>query len=147
MKKIGCFRQDGDSFSGNITTLQFSVQARLIPNAQKKAVGDADYMIVQTKTGAYQPEIGAARVKYTREDHRLYLAVEIDDPSCRHPIYATLWQAEDGLWYLFWSRHVVGEPEAEGLYVQEELKPPIGWHRAPQRMTAYLQELFPQLVI
>ncbi len=147
MKKIGCFRQDGENFSGNITTLQFTVQARIVPNAHKRTADDADYIIVQAKTGAYQAEIGSAWIKRTNEDHTLYLSVEIDDPSCRHPIHAVLWQAEDGLWNLFWSRHVAGNSEAEALYVQEELKPPAAWQRRPQKMTAYLQELFPQLVV
>jgi len=147
MKKIGCFRQDGQNFNGNITTLQFSVQACIMPNENKTGVQDADYVIVQTKAGGYQPEIGSARQCYTRTDKTPYLAIEIDDPSCHHPILATLWKAEDGLYYLFWNRHRAGSQDVESFYVQEELKPPMAWHRAPQKITAYLQELFPQLVV
>ncbi|MDR3450237.1 MAG: DUF736 domain-containing protein [Alphaproteobacteria bacterium] len=145
MKKIGCFRQDGENFSGNITTLQFSVQARLTPALHKRVASDADYILTQTKTGFYAPEIGSAW-KRANADGVAYLTVEIDDPTCRHPIAATLWQAEDGLWYLFWNRGS-GSGDAEKLLIQEELKPPMAWHRAPQKMTAYLQELFPQLVL
>jgi uncharacterized protein (DUF736 family) len=149
MKKIGCFRQDGKNFNGNITTLQFSVQARLVPN-ERKTTTDAiapDYLLIHTKTGSYHPEIGHAWQRYTREDNVPYLEIEIDDPTCQRPILATLWRAEDGLWYLFWNRYATGDHDAEKLLVQEELKPPMAWQRAPQKMTAYLQELFPQLVI
>jgi len=147
MKKIGCFRQDKDQFSGNITTLQFSVQARLIPNENKNGAAAPDYLLVQTKASGYCPEIGHGWARKTRDGLTDYVEIEIDDPSCQHPILATLWRAEDGLWYLFWNRHAVGDHDAESLYVQEELKPPLAWHRKPQKMTAYLQELFPQLAL
>lgn len=147
MKKIGCFREDGQNFSGNITTLQFSVQARLVPNQNKIGANAPDFNLVQTKTNGYQPEIGHAWKRISREDNTPYLEVEIDDPSCQHPILATLWQSEDGLWYLFWNRHATGSHDAEKLFVQEELKPQMAWHRAPQKMTNFLQELFPQLVV
>ena len=146
MKKIGCFREDGQVFSGNITTLQFSVQAKLVPH-EHAGGGVPDFRLVQTKAGGYMPEIGHARKRISREDGTAYLEVEIDDPSCSHPIFATLWQAADGLWYLFWNRHATGSQDAEKLYVQEELKPQMAWHRAPQKMTNFLQELFPQLVV
>ena len=147
MKKIGCFRQDGQTFSGNITTLQFSVQARLVPSENKVGVKSPDFRLVQTKTGGYQPEIGSAWKRLSREGNLPYLEVEIDDPSCQHPILATLWQTQDGLWYLFWNRNAHGNHDAESLYIQEELKPQLAWHRVPQKATHFLQELFPQLVI
>jgi uncharacterized protein (DUF736 family) len=147
MKKIGCFRQDGQNFSGNITTLQFSVQARLIPNEQKAGINAPDYLLVQTKAGGYHPEIGGAWKRVKPEDKTPYLQVEIDDPSCTRPILATLWKAEDGMWYLFWNRHAISEQDAESFYVQDELKPPVGWHRPVQKITTYLQELYPDLVV
>ena len=121
MKKIGCFRQDGQGFNGNITTLQFSVQAQLVPNDNKTGAGAPDYGLVQTKNGIYQPEIGNAWKRVSRKDNVPYLEVEIDDPSCQRPIFSTLWRAEDGLWYLFWNRSVAEGHDAENLYVQEEL--------------------------
>ena len=146
MKKIGCFRQDNAHFCGNITTLQFSVQARLVPVEGKDAAAAPDYRLVQTKANGYAPEIGAGWKRRTRDGHD-YIEVEIDDPSCLRPILAHLWRGDDGLWYLFWNRHATGTHDPESLYVQEELKPPMAWHRAPQKITAYLHELFPQLAI
>jgi uncharacterized protein (DUF736 family) len=143
MKKIGCFRQEGQSFSGNITTLQFSVSARLVPNDNKEGANAPDYLLVQAKAGGdFLPEIGSAWKKTSRQGNVPYLAVEIDDPSCNHPILATLWQVEDDMWVLFWSRYATGSEDAERLFVQEELKPPTGWHRQLQVNTQYMRETF-----
>jgi uncharacterized protein (DUF736 family) len=148
MKKIGCFRQEGQSFNGNITTLQFSVAARLVPNEEKVGASSPDYLLVQDAKAEseYLPEIGSAWNKVSRQGNLPYLAVEIDDPSCQHPILATLWQAEDGLWYLYWNRFATGSEDAERLFVQEELKPPTGWHRQLQANSRYMKEVYALVV-
>jgi uncharacterized protein (DUF736 family) len=49
-------------------------------------------------------EIGAAWSKCSTEG-RDYLSVKLDDPSFTQPIYANLFDAEDGAGYsLIWSR-------------------------------------------
>jgi uncharacterized protein (DUF736 family) len=49
-------------------------------------------------------EIGAAWSKRSNEG-RDYLSVKLDDPSFTQPIYANLFDAEDGACYsLIWSR-------------------------------------------
>ena len=50
-------------------------------------------------------EIGAAWTKRSNEG-REYLSVKLDDPSFNTPIYANLFDAEDGQGYsLIWSRN------------------------------------------
>ena len=76
-------------------------------------------MIVQTKGVRIAPElnrgadnapshrvfeVGAAWAKRSKEG-REYLSVKLDDPSFDAPIYANLFDAEDGQGYsLIWSR-------------------------------------------
>ena len=49
-------------------------------------------------------EVGAAWAKRSKEG-REYLSVKLDDPSFDAPIYANLFDAEDGQGYsLIWSR-------------------------------------------
>jgi len=52
----------------------------------------------------HNAEIGAAWSKRSNEG-RDYLSVKLDDPSFTQPIYANLFDAEDGAGYsLIWSR-------------------------------------------
>jgi uncharacterized protein (DUF736 family) len=50
-------------------------------------------------------EVGAAWVKRTNED-RPYLSVKLDDPSFVAPIFAQLFEGENGEYDLVWSRPV-----------------------------------------
>ena len=50
-------------------------------------------------------ELGAAWQKTARDTERDYLSVKLDDPSFTAPIYANLFDDEDGESYsLIWSR-------------------------------------------
>jgi uncharacterized protein (DUF736 family) len=48
-------------------------------------------------------EIGAAW-RRTSKDNRSYHSVKLDDPSFTAPIYANLFEGDDGQFALIWSR-------------------------------------------
>jgi uncharacterized protein (DUF736 family) len=94
MANIGSFKKSGNEFHGEIATL--SVQAkgvRIVPESNRAS----DYV-------GRAVEIGAAWSKRSAEN-RDYLSVKLDDPSFNAPIYANLFEDEDGEGFtLIWSR-------------------------------------------
>lgn len=100
MTQIGSFTRTSDgSFTGSIKTLAFNVQARLIPSDPATASEKApDLRVVVSGV-----EIGAAW-RRTSKDDRAYHSVKLDDPSFTAPIYANLFEGENGDYNLIWSR-------------------------------------------
>ncbi len=100
MANIGSFKTVGAEFHGEIVTL--SVQSkgvRIVPEAQR-ANDDAPTHRVYVN----RAEIGAAWAKRSGQG-RDYLSVKLDDPSFNAPIYASLFEDEDGDGHtLIWSR-------------------------------------------
>ncbi|MGY3138396.1 uncharacterized protein (DUF736 family) [Bradyrhizobium sp. USDA 4501] len=101
MATIGTFKKTGNNeFTGEIVTL--SVQARnvrIVPD--QRATGEnAPGHRVQVG----RAEIGGASSK-TSNEGRDYLGLKLDDPSFNAPIYANLFNDEDGDTHsLIWSR-------------------------------------------
>jgi len=101
MATIGTFKKSGtNEFSGQIVTL--SVQAknvRIVPEANRSGENAPSHRVF-----AGRVEIGAAWAKRSNEG-RDYLGLKLDDPSFTAPIYANLFDDEDGEGYsLIWSR-------------------------------------------
>jgi uncharacterized protein (DUF736 family) len=100
MANIGSFKKVGQEFQGEIVTL--SVQAknvRMVPEAKRSNDDAPTHRIFVGRA-----EIGAAWPKRSNEG-RDYLSVKLDDPSFNLPIYANLFDDEDGEGYsLIWSR-------------------------------------------
>jgi uncharacterized protein (DUF736 family) len=100
MASIGSFKKVGEEFQGQIVTL--SVQAknvRIAPEPNRTNDNAPSHRVFSGKA-----EIGAAWSKRSNEG-RDYLSVKLDDPSFTQPIYANLFDAEDGAGYsLIWSR-------------------------------------------
>jgi uncharacterized protein (DUF736 family) len=100
MASIGSFKKVGGEFRGQIVTL--SVQAknvRIAPEPNRANDNAPSHRVFVGKA-----EIGAAWSKRSNEG-REYLSVKLDDPSFTQPIYANLFDAEDGQGYaLIWSR-------------------------------------------
>ncbi|ABS66015.1 protein of unknown function DUF736 [Xanthobacter versatilis] len=101
MATIGTFKKSGaNEFTGQIVTL--SVQAknvRIVPEANRSGDNAPSHRVFVGRV-----EIGAAWSKRSNEG-RDYLGLKLDDPSFTAPIYANLFDDEDGEGYsLIWSR-------------------------------------------
>jgi uncharacterized protein (DUF736 family) len=100
MATIGTFKKAGNDFSGEIVTL--SVQAkgvRIVPVAGPVSENAPTHRVFVGRA-----EIGAAWSKRSNEG-RDYLGLKLDDPSFNAPIFANLFDDEEGEGYsLIWSR-------------------------------------------
>jgi uncharacterized protein (DUF736 family) len=101
MATIGTFKKTAtNEFVGDIVTL--SVQAkgvRIVPDT-----GRANDHAPSHRVMVGRAEIGAAWTKQSNEG-RDYLGLKLDDPSFNAPIYANLFDDEDGETFnLIWSR-------------------------------------------
>ena len=100
MATIGSFTKVEDGFTGEIVTL--SVQARKVRIVQDPRATVENAPSHRVYVG--RAEIGAAWSKRSSEG-REYLSLKLDDPSFTAPIYANLFDDEDGETYsLIWSR-------------------------------------------
>lgn len=98
MAKIGNFKKVSGEFRGQIGTL--ALQAKSIRIAAEQSVGSN---APSHRLFVGDVEIGAAWEKRTQDD-RPYLSIKLDDPSFVAPIFAQLFEAEDGSYDLIWSR-------------------------------------------
>ena len=100
MANIGSFKKVGDDFQGEIITLSFQVKGvRIFAETNRSNENAPSHRIYVGRA-----EIGAAWSKCS-EEGRDYLSIKLDDPSFNAPIYANLFDDEDGDGYtLLWSR-------------------------------------------
>ena len=100
MANIGSFKKSGKEYQGEILTL--SVQAkgvRIVPEDARANDNAPSHRVFVGRA-----EIGAAWAKRS-DAGRDYLSVKLDDPSFTAPIYANLFDDEDGEnSTLIWSR-------------------------------------------
>jgi uncharacterized protein (DUF736 family) len=102
MATIGSFfkKTGSNEFTGEIVTL--SVQAknvRIVPETSRTGENSPSHRVYCGRV-----EIGAAWSKRSNEG-RDYLGLKLDDPSFTAPIFANLFDDEDGEGYsLIWSR-------------------------------------------
>ena len=100
MASIGTFKKSGQEVQGEIRTP--SVQAegvRSVPETNRANDNAPSHRVFVGRA-----EIGAAWSKRSNEG-RDYLSLKLDDPSFTAPIYANLFEDEDGEGYsLIWSR-------------------------------------------
>ncbi|VFU10174.1 DUF736 domain-containing protein [Methylocella tundrae] len=101
MATIGTFKKTGSNeFTGEIVTL--SVQAknvRIVPETNRSSDNSPSHRVYVGRV-----EIGAAWAKRSNEG-RDYLGLKLDDPSFTAPIFANLFDDEEGEGYsLIWSR-------------------------------------------
>lgn len=100
MASIGTFKKTGTDYTGEIITL--SVQAKGVRiTAEPDRTNDN---APSHRVFVGRAEIGAAWTKRSMETDRDYLSVKLDDPSFTAPIYANLFDEDDGSAVLIWSR-------------------------------------------
>ena len=100
MANIGSFKKAGNEYVGAITTLSLQAKnVRIVPEETRSNDNAPSHRVYVGRA-----EIGAAWPKRSNEG-REYLSVKLDDPSFTAPIYANLFDDEDGDGYtLIWSR-------------------------------------------
>ena len=100
MANIGTFRKTGNEYTGEIVTLSLQARnVRLVPETRATGDNAPSHRVYVGKV-----EIGAAWSKQSTEG-RNYLGLKLDDPSFTAPIYANLFDDEDGEGFsLIWSR-------------------------------------------
>jgi uncharacterized protein (DUF736 family) len=100
MANIGTFKKSGDDFQGEIVTLSLQSRGvRIVPETSRVSENAPSHRVYVGRA-----EIGAAWSKRSNEG-RDYLSLKLDDPSFTAPIYANLFEDEDGEGYsLIWSR-------------------------------------------
>ncbi|MER8545676.1 DUF736 domain-containing protein [Mesorhizobium sp. M0684] len=101
MAIIGSFKRTGNNeFTGEIVTLSLQAKnVRIIPEANRSGDNAPSHRVFVGRV-----EIGAAWSKRSNEG-RDFLGLKLDDPSFTAPIYANLFNDEQGEDYsLIWSR-------------------------------------------
>ncbi|RVB80647.1 MULTISPECIES: DUF736 domain-containing protein [unclassified Mesorhizobium] len=101
MATIGTFKKTGNNeFTGEIVTLSLQTKnVRVVPEANGSSDNAPSHRVFVGRV-----EIGAAWSKRSNEG-REYLGLKLDDPSFTAPIYANLFDDEEGEGYsLIWSR-------------------------------------------
>lgn len=100
MATIGSFKKIGSDFQGEIVTLSLQTKGvRIVPEANRTNENAPSHRVFVGRA-----EIGAAWSKCS-EEGRDYLSLKLDDPSFNAPIYANLFNDEDGDGFsLIWSR-------------------------------------------
>lgn len=101
MANIGTFRKSGNDYTGEIVTLSLQARnVRLVPETRASSENAPSHRVYVGRA-----EIGAAWEKVSQTDGRPYLSLKLDDPSFSQPIYASLFDDEDGETHsLVWTR-------------------------------------------
>jgi len=101
MATIGTFKKTGNNeYTGEIVTLSLQTKnVRIVPEARATGENAPSHRVFVGRA-----EIGAAWSK-TSNEGRAYLGLKLDDPSFNAPIYANLFDDEEGEGFsLIWSR-------------------------------------------
>ncbi|MER8942865.1 DUF736 domain-containing protein [Mesorhizobium sp. M0915] len=100
MATIGSFKKSGNEFTGEIVTLSLQTKnVRIVPESRQVGENAPSHRVFVGRA-----EIGAAWSK-TSNEGRDYLGLKLDDPSFNAPIYANLYDDEEGEGFsLIWSR-------------------------------------------
>lgn len=100
MANIGSFKKSGNEFQGEIVTLSVQTKnVRIVPETSRSNDNAPSHRVYVGRA-----EIGAAWSKRSNEG-RDYISVKLDDPSFNAPIYANLFDEENGdVFNLIWSR-------------------------------------------
>ena len=100
MATIGSFKKVGNDYHGEIATLSLKAKGvRIVAESNPSNDKAPSHRVFVGR----EVEIGAAW-RRTSKDNRSYHSVKLDDPSFTAPIYANLFEGDDGECALIWSR-------------------------------------------
>lgn len=98
MAKIGSFKKSDGTYEGRIVTLSVQAEAvRIVPEDRPTGNAPSHRVIIG------DAEVGAGWEKQS-QDKRPYLSIKLDDPSFTAPIFAQLFEGENGEHDLVWTR-------------------------------------------
>jgi uncharacterized protein (DUF736 family) len=101
MSVIGTFKRTGNDFTGEIVSLSVQQANVRIVREDQRASDEAP----THRVFVGRAEIGAGWTKTKRDNTGTYLSLKLDDPSFAQPIFANLWEDEQGGDHkLIWSR-------------------------------------------
>jgi uncharacterized protein (DUF736 family) len=104
MANIGTFTKTAKGYTGEIVTM--SLQKKNVTIVAEEATDNENAPSHRVFVG--RAEIGAGWTKTSKEG-RDYLSVKLDDPSFAAPIFASLFDDEDGKSFnLIWTRPRTG---------------------------------------
>ncbi|WKA26464.1 DUF736 domain-containing protein [Bradyrhizobium roseum] len=100
MATIGSFRKVGNDFQGEIATLSLKAKGvRIVAEDNRSSENAPSHRIYVGRA-----EIGAGWSRRS-EEGRDYLSLKLDDPSFNAPIYANMFNDEEGDGFtVIWSR-------------------------------------------
>jgi uncharacterized protein (DUF736 family) len=100
MANIGTFKKTGNDYTGEIVTVMLQKKNVTIVDAEPSETENAP----SHRVFVGRAEVGAGWTKTSKEG-REYLSVKLDDPSFAAPIFASLFDDEDGKTFnLIWTR-------------------------------------------
>lgn len=102
MTCIGTFTATTDGFEGRLQTLTIDSALAIVPAEPGETESAPDYRIMAGE-GDEAYEVGAGW-KHVGDKAGAYVAVVIDDPALVQPLRANLFQADDNVHVLMWSR-------------------------------------------
>jgi uncharacterized protein (DUF736 family) len=100
MANIGFFTGSDDALVGTITTMTINLKNVRITRDQARA----DEKAPSHRVFVGNAEIGAAWPKVAQQTGQCYLSVKLDDPSLPAPLWASLFEGENGERTLVWTR-------------------------------------------
>ena len=102
--RIGYFVKGEDGYVGHLHTLSLNIDLVLVEVEKRESETAPDYRVIAGEDDEAR-EIGAGW-KHVGEKAGDYVSLQIDDPTCGHPIRANLFQSADdkSAWGLHWNR-------------------------------------------
>jgi uncharacterized protein (DUF736 family) len=100
--KIGSFIQNGDDYTGSISTAGLGIEEVTFSPVPIKQGSGPDFVVLGTYDGE-DFELGAAWAKTSKKD-KPYLSVKLDSPALVQPINCALTKQADGSHALVWTR-------------------------------------------
>lgn len=110
--KIGTFIEDGDGYSGSISTAGLSITYVTFSPMPVKQGSGPDFVIL-AEGESEQFELGAAWAK-TSQKGKPYLSVKLDSPAFAAPINCALTKQANGSHALVWNRKAGDDEAAAG---------------------------------